>query len=350
LVVHIQRSAVCPVTWEGRGVETGRVLAWSGRCKGKEIGGVDEREKGVLILVLLGTLPSVQTSGYQTRSRQSLRDAAPVTACIIMPCQPLSKIHPPLTNHSSPYPTARMSANPSSDSPDLQKNPLTEVVEDVPPPAYNVHDVEAAIAQSATSPKSQPESRTKTFLLTTLYTVIFAIAAVIFGLRGSWTIGFGYDEELAAYARSTYAGIIGSIILGPIFFTNRRFRGYMGARKEAINIHIANGRLIKALGNSLLYFAVVTGAAAFAAALGYGLMFWPLEYSDSLSTEKMVVRAILIPVACLFGGFRWTCEMVSMAMWILIRAPRISAGLEGEKYERLIKIVCALPVSCVFFF
>jgi len=244
-----------------------------------------------------------------------------------------------------------MSADPSFEFPDLQKPPLTEVVEDVPPPAYDALDIEAAIAQSAASPKSQPESRVKTFFLTTiLYTIAFAIAAAAFGIHGSWLIGFPYDEELEAFARAAYASILGSVILGPVYFTNKRFMGYMGARKEAANTHMANGRLIKALGHSLLFFNIVTVAAAFAAALGYGLIFWPLEYSESLSTGKMVVNAIFIPVASLLGGLRWTYEMVSIAMWILVRAPKISTGLEGEKYERLIKIVCVFFCSCCFSF
>jgi len=64
----------------------------------------------------------------------------------------------------------------------------------------------------------------------------------------------------------------------------------------------------------------------------------------------MVVDAVLIPVAYLLGGLRWTREVVGMAMWVLIRIPKISAGLEGEKYDKLIKISYAYSISFLDFF
>lgn len=230
-----------------------------------------------------------------------------------------------------------MSTNPTPESLDLKKV-LIEAVEDIPPPAYDALDVEVAIPRSTSSPESRPVSRVKAFFLTILYVVAFVITTLIFCLYGSLAIGHSYDERLAAFARVTYASIFGSVILGPIYFTNQRFMTFMKAKNEVVNTHMANGRLLKAFGHSVLLCAIVTGVAASAATFGCGLIFWPFIYSDSLSTKKMVVNAVLIPVACLLGGLRWTWEAVSVAMWILIRIPRISTGLEGDKYDRLIKM------------
>lgn len=235
-----------------------------------------------------------------------------------------------------------MNANTTLESLDLKKSLLTEVVEDVPPPAYDAVDVEPAIPQSRSLPESRLVSRVKTFFLTILYTVAFAIMTLIFCLHGSLAIGFPYDERLAVMTRVTYASILGSVILGPIYFTNQRFMILVKAKNGVVNIHMANGRLLKALGQSLLLCVIAIGIATSAATLGYGLTFWPLVYSDSLSTKKMVVDAVLIPVACLLGGFRWTLEVVTMMMWVLIRIPKISTGLEGGKYDKLIKIAYVL--------
>lgn len=233
-----------------------------------------------------------------------------------------------------------MSAGTALDSPDLKKLPLAEVpvVEDVPPPAYDASDVETTILP----PISSPESRIKAFFLTAMYTMIFAITALIFCLYGSLVIGFAYDERLAAFTRVTYASILGSFVLGPIYFTNQRFMTCIKTRNRVVNVQLANGRLLKALGHSLLLCAAVTGVVASAATIGYGLIFWPFVYSDSLSTKEMVVAAVLVPVASLLGGLRWTLEVVTMTMWILIRIPKISAGLEGAKRDRLIKIAFVL--------
>ena len=235
-----------------------------------------------------------------------------------------------------------MSANTTLESLDLKKSFLTEVAEDVPPPAYDAVEVETAIPQLTSSPEFQPGSRVKTFFLTILYTVAFAIMTLIFCLNGSLAIGFPYDERSAVFIRATYASILGSAILGPIYFTNQRFTTLVKMRNEVVNIHMVNGRLLKALAHSLLLCAIVTATVISAAVLGYGFIFWPLVYSDNLSTKKMVVNAVLIPVACLLGGLRWTWELVAMMMWILIRIPKISTGLEGDKYDKLIKMAYVL--------
>lgn len=231
-----------------------------------------------------------------------------------------------------------MSADTTLKSLDPKKPLLTETVEGVPPPAYDAVDVEPAIPQPTSSPESRPVSRVKTFFLTVLHTAAFAIVTLIFCLHGSLVIGFPHDERLAAFIRATYASILGSTILGPIYFTNQRFTTILKARNEIINIHAANGRLLKASGHSLLLCGIVIGMVTPAATIGYGLVFWPLVYSENLSTKKMVVDAVLIPAACLLGGLRWTWELVTMTMWILIRIPKISTGLEGDKHNRLIKI------------
>ena len=240
-----------------------------------------------------------------------------------------------------------MSVTPIFESPDPKKTLLTEVAEDIPPPAYDTVDVEVAVPQSTSSPESRPASRVKAFFLTILYTVAFAITTLILCLYGSLVIGCPYDERSATFARVTCASILGSVILRPVYFTNQRFVTFMKGKNEVVSAHVANGRLLKGFGHSVQLCAIVIGVAASAATLGYGLIFWPLVYSDSLSTKKMVVNAVLIPVACLLGGLRWTREVVSMMMWILIRIPKISTGLEGDKYNKLIKI--AWVFSCVPF-
>lgn len=231
-----------------------------------------------------------------------------------------------------------MSADSIIESSDFKKPFLAGVVEDVPPPlTKDAVDVEVSIPQPTLSPESRPISRVKALLFKVLHTVAFAIVTLILLLRGSLSIGFPRDERSAVFTRTTYAGILGSAILGPVFFTNKRFMIFMKARYETINIHIANGRLFKALGSSALLSAVVIGIVASAASLGHGLIFWPLVYSESVPTEKMVVDAVLVPVACLLGGLRWTYEMVSITIWVLVRIPKISTGLEGDKYDRLMK-------------
>ncbi|KAF9652655.1 hypothetical protein BDM02DRAFT_2542728 [Thelephora ganbajun] len=239
-----------------------------------------------------------------------------------------------------------MNANPTIDPLDLEKPPPTEAVEDVPPPAYDVVDLETAIPQSAPSPESRPVSRVKAFFLTILYTVLFVVMTLIFCLQGSLAFGSPHDKRSAALARAIYASILGSVALGPICFTYQRFMTFMKARNEAVNIHTANGRLLKALGHSVLLCAIVIGVVASAAMLGCGLImiFWPIVYSDSLSAKRMVVDAVLVPVACLLGGLRWTYEMVNMMMWVLIRIPKISTGLEGDKHGRLMKIAIVFTV------
>ena len=233
-----------------------------------------------------------------------------------------------------------MNAGSNIESSDLKKSPLPGVEEcDTPP--YDVVDAEAAVPQHTPSPESRL-SRVKTAFLIIQYTVTFVIAALLFCLRGSVSIGFPYDERSACYTRATYASILGSVILGPVYFTSERFMTFMKARHEIVNIRIANGRLLKALGHSIPLYAVMIGIVASAASLGYGLIFWPLVYSNNLPTEKMALDAVLVPVACLLGGLRWAYEMVTLTMWVLIRIPKISTGLEGNKYDRLLKITCVL--------
>jgi hypothetical protein len=257
----------------------------------------------------------------------------------------------PLKTTRSLIQPLRMSPNPTFEPPNLKKPLLTEVVEAVPPPPYDVVDVEAAIPQPTLALESRPVSRVKAFFLMVAYTVAFAIVSLLICLRGSLTIGFGYDERSAAFARATYASTLGSVILGQIYFANQRFVTFMKTRGGAVNTHMASGRLLKALGCSVLFSIIVTGVVTSAATFGSGLIFWPVMYSDSLTTEEMVVDAVLIPVACLLGGLRWTYEMVGMMMWVLVRIPKISTGLEGDKYDRLMRIACVfvLFVSQAFF-
>ena len=234
---------------------------------------------------------------------------------------------------------------------DLEKLPA-EVVKDVSlPPASSSIDVEVAVPQPTPPPEFPQATRLRTFSLTILYTVAFAVATLIFCLHGSLLIGFPqYDERLAASWRATYASILGGVVLGPVYFTSERFMTYLKAKNEVVNTHLANGRLLKTFGHSALVCAVAIAAAMSAAALGLGLIFWPLVYSDAVPAEKMVVDAILVPVACLLGGLRWVYEMVSMAMWTLIRIPKISTGLEGSKYNRLVRIAYVLLFLFVFVF
>ena len=229
---------------------------------------------------------------------------------------------------------------------DLEKLPA-EVVTSLPPASS---DAEVAVSQLTPPPEFPQASRLEAFSLTFLYTVAFAVATLIFCLHGSLVIGFPYDERLVAFSRATYASILGSLVLGPVYFTNERFITYLKAKNEVVNTHLANGRLLKTFGHSVLLCAVAIAAVMSASALGLGLIFWPLVYSDTVPTEKMTVDAILVPVACLLGGLRWAYEMVSMVMWTLIRIPKISTGLEGNKYDRLVKIACVLLFLFVFIF
>lgn len=240
-----------------------------------------------------------------------------------------------------------MSADPNFEPPELKKPFLTEVAKDIPLPGYDAVDAEAAIPQLT---ESWPVSRVKSFFLTILYTVAFAITTTVFCLHGSLSIGFPYDERSAASARVTYASILGCVILGPIYFTNQRFMAFMKARSDVINIHTANGRLLKAFGETALFCTIATGVGAFTVTLGYGLIFWPLLYSDNLTTKKMVIDAVLAPVACLLGGFRWAREAISITMWMLVRVPKISTGLEGGKYEKLIRMTYVSSSSSPGFF
>jgi len=171
-----------------------------------------------------------------------------------------------------------------------------------------------------------------------LYTVAFAIATLFLCLCGSLT---NADE---APAIAVFASISGCVILGPIYFTSQRFMACMKARNEVVSIHIANGRLAKAFRHSLPLCAIMTGVAASAATFGCGLIFWPLVQIAGLPTRRAVVGTVLVPVACLHGGLRWTYEIVSIAMWILVKIPKISTGLEGEKYDNLVKIACVITL------
>jgi len=258
---------------------------------------------------------------------------------------------PPRTAHSFTPAPVGMSANTSFEFPDLRKPLLAEVLEvGTPSSTCDVTDVEAAIPQTTPSPESRPVSRVKAFFLTVLYTLVFAFTTSVVCLCGSVSIGFPYDERSAVYTRVTFASILGSVVLGPIYFTNQRFMVFVKGRNEVVHAHVANGRLLKALGRSLLLFTVATGAVGTAAAFGYGLVFWPLVYSDNCTTKKMVVDAVLVPVACLLGGLRWTREVVGMAMWVLVRIPKISTGLEGDKCDKLIKISCVYSFLFLVFF
>lgn len=231
-----------------------------------------------------------------------------------------------------------MNADSNIQPPDLKKSPPTEVVGDGLPPGKEAIETEASILQLSPSPESGRISRVKTFFFTILHTAAFAIVTLLLCLHGSMIIGFPYDERSSVFARTTYASILGTLVLGPVFFTNERFMTFVKARYEIINTHTANGRLFKALWHSVLLSAVAVGTVAFAASFGHGFIFWSLVYSESVPTEKMVIDAVLVPVACLLGGFRWTYEVVSIAMWVLIRIPKISTGLEGDKYDRLMKM------------
>lgn len=140
------------------------------------------------------------------------------------------------------------------------------------------------------------------------------------------------------FARLAYASFLGSVVLGPIYFTNQRFVALTKTRIEAVIINIANGKLVFASAYLSLLYIFVTAIAVSAATVGYGLILWPLVYSESLSTKEMVDDAAIIPLTCFFGALRWIWEMYSITLWSLIRLPKISIGLEGEKYDRLIKI------------
>lgn len=229
---------------------------------------------------------------------------------------------------------------------DLKKLPLVEDGEDVPPPAYDAIGTEAAVPIH--SPEICP-SWVKTFFFTTFFTVAFTITTLIFCLYGSLAIGFPYDEREAGFKRVTFASILGGVILGPIYFSSRGFMTFIRTKHEVINNRIAKGKLFRAFGHSVILCAVVVGVVASAASLGYGLVFRPFVYSESAPTEKMVLDAVLVPVACLIGGIRWAYEMLNISMWVLIRIPNISTGFEGAKYDRLMKITYAfLSVSFAF--
>lgn len=284
------------------------------------------------------------TRTYVFRTIPMLRERLPRQQCTRL----TNRLYSSSSRTTHSLPPVSMSAGTTFESPDLKKSPLVEVPveEDVPPPTYEVADIETAIPPPMPSPESRPVSRIKAFSFTALYTIIFAIATLIFCLYGSLVIGFSYDERLAAFTRLTYAALLGSFVLGPIYFTNSGFITCIKTRNEVANIHLANGRLLKALGHSLLLCAAVLGVVASAATVGCGLIFWPFVYSGSLSTKKMVVAVVLIPVASLLGGLRWTLEFVTMTMWIVIRIPKISTGLEGAKHDRLIVIAFVLFPRC----
>lgn len=259
-----------------------------------------------------------------------------------------TQTHHPPSQTTLLHITFSMSADSNIEPSGLKKPLFAGVAEDGPPVAGNDGvDAEAPIIQTTCSLESQPIYRSKAFFFTVLYTVAFAVVTLILCLHGSLTIGFPYDERPAVFTRVAYASILGSAILGPAYFTSKRFTTFMKTRHETINIHMANGRLLKTLGHSVLLSAVVTGVVGSAASVGHGLIFWPLVYSESVPTEKMVVGSVLVPVACLLGGLRWTYEIVSIAMWVLIRIPKISSGLEGDKYDRVMKIAYVL-VSFLF--
>lgn len=241
-------------------------------------------------------------------------------------------------------PQAVMSVNPTLESSDLKKLSIPEVVEDVPLPTYDTVDLEAANPRSTPS-EFRPASRVKTFFLTALYTAAFTITTLMFCLHGLVFIGSPYNERLEVFERGIYASIFGSIILGPMYFTNQSFMTFAKARNEVINIHMTNGRLIRAFRDLALFCAVVVGAVVSAATLGSGLVFWPLVHSNDPFTKNMAVDAALTPIAGLFGGLRWSYEVIGMMIWTLVRIPRISTGLEGDKYENLIKIACVFVPS-----
>lgn len=234
-----------------------------------------------------------------------------------------------------------MSPNPSPSSPNLGKPLHTEGVH---PPVYNPTGAEAATPQSTTSPEFQPETQFDTNILAFLYTIVFIFTTVGLCWLGSYNITVQPDEQQQAFARLIYASLLGSIVLGPILFTNRRFSDFKKAKAEAFMVHTANGRLLEALKHiSFLYIVIVIGASAIAATVGYGLIFWPLVYSESLSTMKMVEDAAIIPLACFLGGFRLLWAVYNILLWTLIRVPKIS-GLEGEKYDKLIKTGCGFAL------
>lgn len=231
-----------------------------------------------------------------------------------------------------------MGADSTIEASDLTKLPPVEVEEGVPPPAYDAIDAEAA------DPNPSPEicpSRAKPLLFST---VAFTITTLIFCLYGSLAIGFPYDEREAAFKRVTFASIFGSVILGPVYFTSKGFITFASARHEVINNRIANGNLFRSFGHSVILCAVMIGVVASAASLGYGLVFWQLVYSDSVPTEKVLLDAALVPVACLIGGIRWAYEMLNISMWVLIRIPKISTGFEGAKHDRLVGIAVTFTV------
>ena len=122
---------------------------------------------------------------------------------------------------------------------------------------------------------------------------------LIFALYGSLAIGFPYDDRLAAFTRVTYTSILGSVILASQWFMT-----FMKARNEAVNIHVANGRLLKASGDSALLCVIVIGVVAPVATHCYGFIPLSIVYPDSLSTKKIATDAVLVPVAYLLGGLR----------------------------------------------
>lgn len=231
-----------------------------------------------------------------------------------------------------------MGANSTFEASNLTKLPLVEVEEGVPPPAYDAIDAETAVPNP--SPEIRP-SRAKALFFST---AAFTITTLIFCLYGSLAIGFPYDEREAAFKRVTFASILGGIILGPVYFTSKGFVTFASARHEVINNRIANGKLFRAFGHSVILCAVVIAVVASAASLGYGLVFRQLVYSDSVPTEKMVLDAVLVPVACLIGGIRWAYEMLNISMWVLVRMPKISTGFEGAKHDRLVGITATFTV------
>ncbi|KAF9787878.1 hypothetical protein BJ322DRAFT_586429 [Thelephora terrestris] len=121
-----------------------------------------------------------------------------------------------------------------------------------------------------------------------------------------------------------------TVLSSDLFTSPARFMTCTKARHEIINIRIANGKLSKAFQQSVPLWAVVICVVASAASLGYGLISWSLVYSDSLSTGKIVLGAVLVPVACLLSGLRWAYEMVSSTMWVLIRVTQNIHRSGGE--------------------
>ena len=234
-----------------------------------------------------------------------------------------------------------MSAESRIKPPDLEKPLPAEVVEGDAPPAKETVNAEASVPPPTPSPELRPISRVKALFLTTSYTVAFAIVTLVLCLHGSLTTD---AHDRSVFIARTYASILGSVALGPVYFTNKRFMVSMKARHEAINIRLANGRLCKALGHSVRLGFIVIGVVASAALLGHGLTSWPLVHFKMVSALDVANGAIHIPCACLLSGLRCVYEMVSITMWVLIRVPKISTGLEGDKYDRLMKIAYVLTL------